>query len=131
MSSAEDSDTQTKSRPAKKAKTDPATQGSEPTSLGKRGREAAEEEESTNAKEATKRPEVLTTSEGDSYIELGKQKRVTVRKFKGKVLIDIREFYAKSGEEKPGKKGISLTLEQWQALQSVSDDVNHLISQLS
>jgi Transcriptional Coactivator p15 (PC4) len=35
-----------------------------------------------------------------------------VRSFKGVPLIDIREFYGAEGDEKPGKKGISLTLEQ-------------------
>lgn len=35
-----------------------------------------------------------------------------MRSFKGIALIDIREFYSADGDEKPGKKGISLTLEQ-------------------
>lgn len=30
----------------------------------------------------------------------------------GVKMIDIREFYDKDGEEKPGKKGIALTIEQ-------------------
>jgi hypothetical protein len=40
---------------------------------------------------------------------------VTVRTFGGKVLIDIREYYTDqaSGEERPGKKGIALSPEQW------------------
>jgi len=83
------------------------------------------------AKEAATRPEILTSAEGDSYIPIGKQKRATVRKFKNMVLVDIREYYGKPGEEKPGKKGISLSLEQWRALQSVSGDLDHLIDQLS
>jgi len=102
--------------------------------LGKRARASPEERNAADGsapKEASTRAEVLTSPEGDSYIELGKQKRITVRKFKGMVLIDVREYYGKAGEEKPGKKGISLTLEQWRALQSVSDDVNYLIDQLS
>ena len=52
------------------------------------------------------------TAEGDSYIDIGKKKRVTVRVFKGTPLIDIREYYGPEGDEKPGKKGISLTVEQ-------------------
>ena len=55
---------------------------------------------------------VHTTPDGDKYIELGKKKRATVRSFKGTPLVDIREFYGADGDEKPGKKGISLTLEQ-------------------
>ncbi|KAJ7703166.1 transcriptional Coactivator p15-domain-containing protein, partial [Mycena rosella] len=52
--------------------------------------------------------------EGEKFIDLGKNKRATVRRFKGTTLIDIREFYLDkaSGEQKPGKKGISLGLDQ-------------------
>ncbi|KAG1775443.1 transcriptional Coactivator p15-domain-containing protein [Suillus placidus] len=57
--------------------------------------------------------EVFTSSEGEQYVQLGQKKRVTVREFKGKILVDIREFYGKDKEdEKPGKKGISLNPDQ-------------------
>lgn len=55
---------------------------------------------------------ILMTNSGDKYIDLGKKKRATVREFKGTVLLDIREYYGADDQEKPGKKGISLTLEQ-------------------
>ena len=55
---------------------------------------------------------IMTSSEGDKYINLGKKKRATVRTFKGITLLDIREYYGMDGQEKPGKKGISLTLDQ-------------------
>ena len=51
-------------------------------------------------------------SDGDTYIDLGKKRRAVVRSFKGTPLLDIREYYGTEGEEKPGKKGISLQLEQ-------------------
>lgn len=56
---------------------------------------------------------VKSTSDGDKYIELGKKKRATIRVFKGTPLIDIREFYTDAGGvDKPGKKGLSLGLDQ-------------------
>lgn len=58
--------------------------------------------------------DVKMSEEGDQYIDLGKRKRVTVRSFKNSPLLDIREFYEDktTGQEKPGKKGISLSREQ-------------------
>ncbi|POS86191.1 hypothetical protein EPUL_005264 [Erysiphe pulchra] len=46
----------------------------------------------------------------------GKQpRRVEISEFKGAHLINIREFYQKDGEYLPGKKGISLNLDQYKA----------------
>ncbi|KAJ4455345.1 putative Transcriptional Coactivator p15 (PC4) [Paratrimastix pyriformis] len=53
----------------------------------------------------------------------GSKRFVTVRKFKGRVYVDIREFYEDDGEMKPGKKGISLTPEQWQSLVDKSEEI--------
>jgi len=66
----------------------------------------------------------------DEKISLGKMKFVSVREFKGKILIDIREFYEKNGELNPGKKGISLQAEQWQKLKQYIDDIDEKIQQL-
>ncbi|KAI9725559.1 MAG: hypothetical protein M1828_003047 [Chrysothrix sp. TS-e1954] len=43
-------------------------------------------------------------------------RRITVSEFKGKTMINIREFYGKDGAKLPGKKGISLPIDQWQML---------------
>ncbi|AMD20869.1 HDR127Cp [Eremothecium sinecaudum] len=54
----------------------------------------------------------------DITFELGKNKRATVRQFRNINLVDIREYYqdTATGEMKPGKKGISLTEEQYDEL---------------
>lgn len=38
-------------------------------------------------------------------LQLSRQKFVNVREFRGRILIDIREYYDAGGEMKPGKKG--------------------------
>ena len=40
------------------------------------------------------------------FIQLGRMKFATVREFKGRKMVDIREFYmAGEGDLRPGKKG--------------------------
>ncbi|KAJ3575125.1 hypothetical protein NP233_g1306 [Leucocoprinus birnbaumii] len=72
---------------------------------------------------------VQQNNEGDKYIDLGKKKRATVRAYKEIPLLDIREFYGP--DEKPGKKGISLTIEQWQVLRANADSIDELFSNLT
>ncbi|KAG8833978.1 hypothetical protein FRC17_009760 [Serendipita sp. 399] len=71
------------------------------------------------------------TSEGESYVELGtkSRRRITIREFKGATLLDIREFYEDkaSGERRPGKKGIVLSVEEWRDLMNASEAINALI----
>ena len=51
-----------------------------------------------------------------------------MRKFKGNVLVDIREFWpTPGGEWAPGKKGISLTLENWNKIKKYMDDIDSAI----
>jgi len=107
----------------------------------------SEEQQAPSAKKAKKKPTPSTkeqaasgsgdvdivihsTPDGDKYIDLGKKKRATVRSFKGTALVDIREFYVADGSEKPGKKGISLALEQWETLKSSSAVIDNLLGSL-
>nr|XP_057926505.1 SUB1 regulator of transcription b isoform X2 [Doryrhamphus excisus] len=50
----------------------------------------------------------------DNMFQIGRMRYVSVRDFKGKVLIDIREYWTNSdGDMKPGKKGL-IWIERYQ-----------------
>ena len=69
-------------------------------------------------------------------IDLGRMRSARVRTFSGRVLIDIREFYqARSNNDYygdmnpapmllPSKKGIALSLEQWQLLRCRLNEID-------
>ncbi|XP_028406935.1 activated RNA polymerase II transcriptional coactivator p15-like [Dendronephthya gigantea] len=93
----------------------------------------AEERKKIAKKEAKKKSKEKSgkSSEGNYTFEIGKKRNLTVREFKGKVLIDIREYYEDdSGNMKPGKKGISLSVEQWGALKEHISQVDEAIEDL-
>ncbi|KAG0125488.1 putative RNA polymerase II transcriptional coactivator [Tuber indicum] len=58
-------------------------------------------------------------NEGNPYWEARRLRRVAVSKFGGKHLINIREYFEKDGKVLPGKKGISLSMEQFDTFLSV------------
>ncbi|XP_062399209.1 SUB1 regulator of transcription b [Sardina pilchardus] len=67
----------------------------------------------------------------DNLFQIGKMRYVSVRDFKGKVLIDVREYWMdQAGEMKPGKKGISLNPEQWNQLKEQMSDIDDAIRRL-
>lgn len=63
------------------------------------------------------------SDDADYAHELGKNKWVSIRKFKGQQLVDIREFYESDGKRMPGRKGISLTLPQWKELMTCVGEI--------
>ncbi|KAI0092980.1 transcriptional Coactivator p15-domain-containing protein [Irpex rosettiformis] len=70
---------------------------------------------------------LLIDESGNKYIELGKKRRATVSSFKGTVYLNIREFYdAGGGDFRPGKKGISLSTEQWTILKDNAETIDAL-----
>lgn len=83
------------------------------TATKRKAAEISTADESASAEEVVQGVE---TDDGVAF-ELGNKKLLRVKDYKGRTLIDIREFYEdKAGDLKPGKKGISLTLEQWDEL---------------
>ncbi|XP_064410153.1 SUB1 regulator of transcription b [Latimeria chalumnae] len=67
----------------------------------------------------------------NNMFQIGKMRYVNVREFKGKVLIDIREYWMdQEGEMKPGRKGISLNPEQWNQLKEQMSDIDDAIRKL-
>ncbi|KAG7158730.1 Activated RNA polymerase II transcriptional coactivator p15-like [Homarus americanus] len=73
----------------------------------------------------------LTNDNGEGYFQLEGNKRVSIRQFRGKVFVDIREFYEKDGKFLPGKKGISLSPTQWIKLKDLISCVDEEIKELA
>ncbi|KAK0454801.1 transcriptional Coactivator p15-domain-containing protein [Armillaria borealis] len=120
-SSDEDAPSKPRSKKAKKA--EESTDEDEPIEAKSKAKKKAPNDSQSDAEVV-----VHKTSDGNKYIDLGKKKRATVRSFKGMPLLDIREFYGQEGDEKPGKKGISLSLEQWNTLKKGVDTIDRLFA---
>ncbi|KAI5194888.1 PC4-domain-containing protein [Aureobasidium subglaciale] len=67
--------------------------------------------------------------DGNPYWELSGKRRVTLSEFKKVHLINIREYYEKDGQMLPGKKGISMTIEQFSALLEVLPEVEEALKE--
>uniref|UniRef100_A0A8C8RU60 Activated RNA polymerase II transcriptional coactivator p15 n=1 Tax=Pelusios castaneus TaxID=367368 RepID=A0A8C8RU60_9SAUR len=79
--------------------------------------------EARTSKVATKSQ--VQENEEEGMFQIGKMRYVRVYCFKGKVLVDIREFYIdKAGDTKPGRKGIALSAEQWNHLKEIIPDID-------
>ncbi|KAF3491136.1 uncharacterized protein GIQ15_00653 [Arthroderma uncinatum] len=70
-----------------------------------------------------------TDSNGDPYWEISRQRRVTISTFRGRVLVNVREYYEKDGQDLPGKKGISMTLEQFNSLVTLLPEITTVVEQ--
>ena len=54
---------------------------------------------------------------------------LSVSQYQGMTLIDIRKYFEKDGNVLPTKRGISLTVEQWDALLSKLEDIKAYIEE--
>ncbi|KAL1886984.1 hypothetical protein Cpir12675_006778, partial [Ceratocystis pirilliformis] len=58
---------------------------------------------------------------------LSEKRKITLSEFKGATYVNIREYYDKDGVELPGKKGISLNLEQYRTLMATIPKINNVL----
>jgi hypothetical protein len=93
--------------------------------------ETVAEPKSDEAEETSSKLSPRKNKDNEYYFDIGKNRRVTVRKFKGNCYVDIREFYEdENGEKRPGKKGISLSTEQWNLIKALLDPIDSQIKAL-
>ncbi|KAK5969002.1 hypothetical protein GCK32_013372, partial [Trichostrongylus colubriformis] len=81
-------------------------------------------EDATPVKKSKAGGNRIKNEDGEEMIELGSMRYVTVRNFRGKALVDIREYYTDktTGALRPGKKGISLSREQYENFKAVMSE---------
>ena len=65
------------------------------------------------AKSQSTRLQAQIDTDGNTFWEISKMRRVTVSEFKGKQMVSVREYYEQNGEMKPGKK-------VWKGIQKIA-----------
>ncbi|XP_071118057.1 activated RNA polymerase II transcriptional coactivator p15-like [Haliotis cracherodii] len=71
-----------------------------------------------------------TNSNGEKMFQIARMRYATISEFRGKAMVSIREYYEADGDLRPGKKGISLTLDQWNSLKDQIEDIDDALKQL-
>ena len=96
----------------------------------KREKEGKKEKKKEMKKEKQKENDDIIVGEKEVAFLLDNRKRVTVHKFKGQLKVDIREYYDDNGTMKPGKKGLSLNLDNWNKLKEFMDKIDEAIDNI-
>ncbi|CAI7570838.1 unnamed protein product [Penicillium glandicola] len=73
--------------------------------------------------------EAKTDSNGDRYWEISKMRRLTISSFRGKTQVNVREYYEKDGQELPGKKGISMPVDQFATIVSILPEIERALKE--
>jgi len=139
LSDSEENDSEAEKAKAKKKRKMEAKKEEEKKKRKKKeesdsGSDSEEENKKKKKKKKKNKEEVEDGVELDDEgrVDLGRLKLVDVREFKGKLLIDTREFYNdKDGEKKPGRKGISLSTVEWENLKRAIPYIDRKIKKMS
>ncbi|XP_060193048.1 RNA polymerase II transcriptional coactivator KIWI-like [Lycium barbarum] len=102
--------------------------------LGKRkeeGEYASEGDSNPPPKKSSRTDDSDADADAIVVCEISKNRRVSVRSFGGKIMVDIREFYVKDGKQMPGRKGISLNMDQWNVLRDHADEIDEAVAENS
>ncbi|XP_047059208.1 RNA polymerase II transcriptional coactivator KELP-like [Lolium rigidum] len=96
-----------------------------------KGQEKVEEDEEEEEEEKKVVVGKELDDNGDLILcRLSSNRRVTLSDFKGMTLVSIREYYLKDGKEMPSSKGISMTVEQWEAFHNSVPAIEDAIKDL-
>ncbi|KAM5352422.1 hypothetical protein ACJ41O_005145 [Fusarium nematophilum] len=103
-----------------------------PRGIGTKRRAALSDSEPELAPKAPKRVKGAAAGtepdgkddEGNPFWELSNKRRVGVSEYRKMPFINIREFYEKDGKTLPGKKGISLSVQQYNAFVKAIPGIN-------
>ena len=73
---------------------------------------------------------IKTGNVNTPIVSISKKQKVTISSYKGNTFVDFREFYEKEGHTLPGKKGIALTVPQWELIKLNLPAVVNKVSEL-
>ncbi|GLU12609.1 hypothetical protein SLE2022_292740 [Rubroshorea leprosula] len=92
---------------------------------------ASEENDGRAPPKKAAKTSAVDSEDSDEIIvcEISKNRRVAVRNWQGKIWVDIREFYVKDGKQLPGKKGISLSMDQWKVLRDHVKEIDKALAE--
>ncbi|XP_044002196.1 activated RNA polymerase II transcriptional coactivator p15-like [Aphidius gifuensis] len=97
----------------------------------KRPRKEEKKSKSEDQSASKKKQSSSSKNDGDKdqSWELGNKKRVAITEFRGTNYVDIREMYLdkNTGDLKPGMKGISLNLAQWEKLKENVEAIDKVV----
>ncbi|RMJ27754.1 hypothetical protein PHISP_01398 [Aspergillus sp. HF37] len=83
----------------------------------------------TNSRQAGPAASSKVDANGDRYWEISKMRRATISTFRGKTMVNIREYYEKDGQELPGKKGISMPMDQFSSFITFLPEIEAVLSE--
>ncbi|CAD8048131.1 unnamed protein product [Paramecium primaurelia] len=71
-----------------------------------------------------------TFEDGQYFFDLTTYKKIAISKFKGNTMISLREYFDKDGQMLPTKKGITLSLDNWEKFKQYIGEIDECINKL-